>query len=181
MLERFLLFDNAKRQHCSWTSIKNPFNMTRLVEQFILLAGLYLTQSTNAFTFQIARQGTVLAPGQSSISYPPKSNLFGKNRPSCPTIFMTEDASEAEEPEIQTTNELKTEKSDEVEEKRTRTLLLTIPLFCKFLVVIILKIATDLVVYPLLFLYRLAGIVKRKFLSLVGKGDGKPEKTNGES
>jgi hypothetical protein len=96
-------------------------------------------------------------------------------------MFMSEDANEPEEPEIQTTNDSKTEESDEVEEKRTRTLLLTVPLFCKFVVVLLLKFATDLVVYPLLFLYRVAGVVKRKFKSLIGKGGGTLEKTNGES
>ena len=48
----------------------------------------------------------------------------------------------------------------------TRTLLLAIPLFCKFVLVLIVKFLTDVVVYPLLWLFRLARITKRKVLSL---------------
>ena len=112
----------------------------------------------------------------SSIPCTPKSHLFGNKRPISPKVFMTEDANEPEEPEIQTTNNSSEAEDEKVDEKRI--VLLTIPLFCKFVVVLLLKFATDLIVYPLLFLYRLAGIVKRKFFRLIGR---KPEKTNGES
>lgn len=152
--------------------------MAGLFQQFALTA-LFLILSADAFTNQITRQGAALVPP--SISYAPTSSLFGNKRSNRPKIFMTEEANEPEEPEIQTTNSSEGEEGDQVEEKRTRTLLLTVPLFCKFFVVLVLKIATDLIVYPLLFLYRLAGIVKRKVLSLIGRGGGKPEKMNGES
>ncbi|CAJ1930591.1 unnamed protein product [Cylindrotheca closterium] len=155
--------------------------MARVLQQYAL-AALILVLSANAFTFQIARQGAVLAPPRSSsIPCAPKSNLFGCTRPCRAKTFMTEAANEPEEPDIKSTNDSKTEKSDEVEEKRTRTWLLTVPLFFKFVIVLLLKFATDLVVYPLLWLYRLAGIVKRKFKSLIGRGDTTLDKTNGES
>lgn len=154
--------------------------MARLFQQNAL-AALFLILSANAFTFQIPRQGAVLATRPLSISYTPKSTLFGNTRPNGAKMLMKEDANEPEEPEIQTTNDSKTEQSENVEKKRTRTVLLTIPLFCKFVVVLLLKFATDLVVYPLLFLYRLAGILKRKIKSLLGFGDGKHERMNGES
>ena len=64
----------------------------------------------------------------------------------------------------------------------TKTVLLTVPLFCKFVVVLLIKLLTDVVVFPLLFLYRLVGQMKRKFLKMFSKGklnDGEP--ANGAS
>ena len=43
-----------------------------------------------------------------------------------------------------------------------KTVLLAVPLFCKFVIVLVIKFLTDLVVFPLLFLYRLARLAKRK-------------------
>jgi len=50
-------------------------------------------------------------------------------------------------------------------------ILLAVPLFCKFVVVLAIKFATDLVVFPLLFLYRMARLAKRRFMRLIGKGN----------
>jgi hypothetical protein len=45
-----------------------------------------------------------------------------------------------------------------------------------------IKFATDLVVFPLLWLYRLARVTKRKFLRLLGRGKkGKKNKNNSSS
>jgi len=52
----------------------------------------------------------------------------------------------------------------------TRTILLAVPLFCKFVIVLMIKFLTDLVVFPLLFLYRLARITKRKILAIFSFG-----------
>ena len=63
-----------------------------------------------------------------------------------------------------------------------KTVLLTVPLFCKFVVVLVIKLLTDVVVFPLLFLYRLAGQAKRKVLKMFTKNklnDGEP--ANGAS
>lgn len=60
-----------------------------------------------------------------------------------------------------------------------RTLLLAIPLFCKFVVVLFIKFLTDAVVFPLLFMYRLARITKRKIKSLFTKKNDAPP-PNGE-
>jgi hypothetical protein len=57
--------------------------------------------------------------------------------------------------------------------------LLTVPLFIKFFIVLVIKAVTDLVVYPVLLLWRLAHNVKRRILGLFRKG-GKT-KTNGEA
>ena len=73
------------------------------------------------------------------------------------------------------------DEGDSAEEKPgfTRTVLLTVPLFCKFVIVLLIKVVTDLIVFPLLFLYRLAGLGKRRFYKLIGK-DQLSEKPNGE-
>ncbi|GKY94781.1 hypothetical protein MPSEU_000443200 [Mayamaea pseudoterrestris] len=54
-----------------------------------------------------------------------------------------------------------------------RTLLLAAPLFFKFVIVLCIKFLTDLVVFPLLFLYRMARLVKRKILKAVFPNDDK--------
>jgi hypothetical protein len=43
-----------------------------------------------------------------------------------------------------------------------------VPLFCKFCIVLLVKFLTDLVVYPLLWLYRLAHLTKNRILKLFG-------------
>ena len=47
--------------------------------------------------------------------------------------------------------------------------ILVFPLFCKFMVVLLIKFLTDLVVFPSLLLFRLARRMKRKLLELIGK------------
>jgi hypothetical protein len=60
----------------------------------------------------------------------------------------------------------------------TRTLLLAVPLFCKFVLVLMIKFVTDLIVYPLLLLYRIARIAKRKVLRMF---QGSSKSINGET
>ena len=52
----------------------------------------------------------------------------------------------------------------------SRTILLAIPLFCKFVIVLLIKFVTDLVVYPLLLLYRFARLTKRRILKMFQQG-----------
>lgn len=52
----------------------------------------------------------------------------------------------------------------------TRTFLLAVPLFFKFVIVLIIKFLTDLVVFPLLFLYR---FLRLAFQSITGTRKGK--------
>lgn len=58
----------------------------------------------------------------------------------------------------------------------TRAVLLAVPLFCKFIIVLLIKFLTDLVVFPLLILYRLARLTKRRVLAIFGKGDKNAKK-----
>jgi hypothetical protein len=112
----------------------------------------------------------------------PSSHLFGKPRSSRVSIFMTDDSKDPENIETEAAEASGKEDDDAAEEKRsvTRTVLLTVPLFCKFVIVLLIKFVTDLVVFPLLFLYRLVGIAKRRFLKMIGKTP-KSEKPNGET
>lgn len=52
----------------------------------------------------------------------------------------------------------------------TRTLFLFVPLLPKFVIVLIIKFLTDLVVFPLLLAYRFARLSKRKILRFLGSG-----------
>lgn len=70
------------------------------------------------------------------------------------------------------------------ESKSTGFSLILLPiLLFKFTIVLLVKFATDIVVYPTLFLYRIARLGKRKVLtSLFGKKDGRLNvKVNGDS
>mmetsp|Transcript_15911 Transcript_15911/g.20200 ORF Transcript_15911/g.20200 Transcript_15911/m.20200 type:complete len:178 (-) Transcript_15911:299-832(-) len=58
-------------------------------------------------------------------------------------------------------------------------LFLAPPLIAKFGIVILVKIVTDLVVFPLLFLYRLCQTIKSKVVGLVKSDDFKGDKING--
>jgi hypothetical protein len=63
--------------------------------------------------------------------------------------------------------ETKTPVKDDVKKGGvTRTVLLAVPLFCKFAIVLFIKFLTDVIVFPLLFLYRMARLSKRKLLRL---------------
>lgn len=87
---------------------------------------------------------------------------------------MAEDSNE-DSGEVKTGDEEETKtpikRTDDLEEKRgvTATILLAVPLLIKFVIVLAIKIATDLVVLPLLLLYRLVRLAKRRFLKLIGK------------
>jgi hypothetical protein len=72
------------------------------------------------------------------------------------------------------------EDDEDTEGKRSiaKTILLTVPLFCKFVIVLLIKFVTDLVVFPLLFLYRLAGTAKRTVMKKFGGQHF--DKVNGE-
>ncbi|KAL7560461.1 hypothetical protein ACA910_020505 [Epithemia clementina (nom. ined.)] len=55
-----------------------------------------------------------------------------------------------------------------------KTALLAGPLFVKFVIVLLIKFLTDLVVFPLLWLYRLARLTKNKILKLFRKDPESP-------
>ncbi len=91
--------------------------------------------------------------------------------------MTAEDQEEAESVEVVSSDD----DDDGSDEKRsiTKTVLLTVPLFCKFVIVLLIKFVTDLIVFPLLFLYRLAGTAKRYLLKKLGLFK-KIDKVNGQ-
>jgi hypothetical protein len=64
----------------------------------------------------------------------------------------------------------------------SRTIILAVPLFCKFVVILMIKFVTDLIVFPLLWTYRLVRMAKRKVFGNNKKvDDGFNEKINGDT
>mmetsp|Transcript_14710 Transcript_14710/g.30335 ORF Transcript_14710/g.30335 Transcript_14710/m.30335 type:complete len:180 (-) Transcript_14710:209-748(-) len=83
------------------------------------------------------------------------------------------------EPSAVSTTEETPSNSDEMKEGGMwKTALLAGPLFLKFVVVLVIKLATDLIVFPLLWTYRLARLTKNSLLKMIGRGPG-PEYPNG--
>lgn len=65
-----------------------------------------------------------------------------------------------------------------------KTAALALPLFAKFIIVMVIKFLTDLVVFPLLMLYRFARLTKRRILGFFRSSQnkhGKDENVNGNS
>ena len=96
--------------------------------------------------------------------------------------MTSDDGKEQEETEPKPVEVAEDDGDDNTDEERsvTKTVLLTVPLFCKFVVVLLIKFVTDLIVFPLLFLYRLAGMAKRKVLKVFWSYN-KRDKVNGEN
>ena len=102
------------------------------------------------------------------------SNLF-TSPPKRPTFLSmtaeeSKDQEETEGAAAKNTEAVLVEDDEDTEGKRSiaKTILLTVPLFCKFVIVLLIKFVTDLVVFPLLFLYRLAGTAKRTVMKKFG-------------
>lgn len=87
-------------------------------------------------------------------------------------IEIPDNVSEDNEEKIGSQDKTKTN-SDEPSGSIARTLLLAVPLFCKFIIVLLIKFLTDAVVYPILFLARLVRLTKNRFLKLIGKPNRK--------
>ena len=60
-------------------------------------------------------------------------------------------------------------KDDEATNSQKSNAILVIPLFCKFMIVLMIKFLTDLVVFPTLFVWRLARKTKRKIVGWFDK------------
>ena len=81
----------------------------------------------------------------------------------------TDESVPAVEPSQLSTNDSSTTASSAPPKKSwgvTKTILLTVPLFFKFLVVLVIKFMTDLIVFPLLVSYRMCRRAKRKVLGM---------------
>jgi hypothetical protein len=134
-------------------------------------------------SFNVARQISPVRVNPTIGATP--SPLFGAKRPKrySEALFMTGDPLEPEEIETKGAEVVSEQSEESGEEKRgiTKTVLLTVPLFCKFVIVLMIKFVTDLIVFPLLFLYRLVGLAKRRIIRLFLKGPKKDDAPNGSS
>ena len=136
----------------------------------------------NSLSFTLPHQKIQAHDTKSRIPSTP-SLLFGDRAIKTTSLSMTDDAKDQEETEPQSIDSVDEEEDDaEVENKSfAKSMLLTVPLFLKFAAVLMIKFVTDLIVFPLLFLYRLAGVGKRKLLKKLSADPGdKLEKVNGE-
>lgn len=73
---------------------------------------------------------------------------------------------EDDEPFFESPNKRITKKASDETQKKRRSGLLTLPLFVKFMAVLFIKVLTDAVVFPSLFLYRILRRIKRKIIGL---------------
>jgi len=62
-----------------------------------------------------------------------------------------------------------------------RMIFLAVPLFCKFVLVLLIKFMTDLVVIPMLFLYRQGQKAKRRLRKMFSRNSIDKTKPNGET
>jgi hypothetical protein len=163
--------------------LSHPTTMSTMVylRQFHFNVAFAVLLVVQCSAFQILRNNVGLQSKSTILLPSPDSNLFGNTRSNSPIIFMTDDSNDPDETDTQNVEETSKGGMGKTEEKRTGTMLLTIPLFCKFVLILLLKFVTDVIVFPLLFLYRLVGRGRRRFLSAIGKGGDKHEKTNGEA
>uniref|UniRef100_A0A7S4NFP5 Uncharacterized protein n=1 Tax=Odontella aurita TaxID=265563 RepID=A0A7S4NFP5_9STRA len=145
----------------------------------------------------VSRPRRVAAPTERAVPRSADSALFagmGRRRdsPALQTLqslaplFMASD----ENTDETTQEEAATEESAAVEASSSEgndkessgfitALLLAPPLFVKFVIVLCVKLITDIVVFPLLFLYRMARLAKNKVLGVFNKG-GDSDALNGE-
>eukprot|EP00565_Helicotheca_tamesis_P006834 CAMPEP_0185726820 /NCGR_PEP_ID=MMETSP1171-20130828/2680_1 /TAXON_ID=374046 /ORGANISM="Helicotheca tamensis, Strain CCMP826" /LENGTH=92 /DNA_ID=CAMNT_0028395241 /DNA_START=429 /DNA_END=707 /DNA_ORIENTATION=- len=85
-------------------------------------------------------------------------------------LFMTEDDEAEKSDEIEESEEQKKERSGFL-----TALLLAPPLFAKFVIVLLVKFLTDVIVYPFLFLYRAVRRAKNKTKAVLeGDDEGGP-------
>jgi hypothetical protein len=182
-------------------------SFSRLITQMKSFAPLYLSLLcvfrivSDSQGFIIPSKHTKVAVGNAALSSPlfrrPISTISKKSRqlqiplnvpPSMTKIQMSEE--KEEEKPIETT-EVSASESDQVEGKKTKekersgfltALVLGPPLLAKFGIVLLVKFLTDLVVFPLLFLYRIIKSLKNKIVGLFVKKDTmKGDGVNGNS
>ncbi|EEC43790.1 predicted protein [Phaeodactylum tricornutum CCAP 1055/1] len=114
----------------------------------------------------------------------PVSSVMARHRSARHPMFMTEDAPEAQREEtIPATSPQAVRQKVAAEKEKSglaKAVLLAVPLFCKFVIVLCIKFLTDLVVFPLLWTYRLARLTKKKILGLFGKRSSPFDGANGD-
>ena len=136
----------------------------------LLCTAAALLNYIGAFTTLVGRREIgVISTTPSST----RSPLFQQKGPPTRLFESTEDIVDDNDPSAVV------EDDDDINSKGglLKIILISVPLFCKFCIVLMVKFLTDLVVYPLLILYRLARLTKRRFLKLVGMDTKNTKKT----
>jgi len=157
-----------------------------------------LLVATDAFSAQKSgRIGTAVSPPTPSAQPAPPDLFRSVAGRSHRKLFMTSEDENSEKPAEVSEEETPPAASESSEAKTVAevakmggnkkegsglvaALFLGPPLFAKFVIVLIVKFMTDLVVFPLLFLYRMARLGKNKILAMMGKGGDIKEKVNGD-
>ena len=143
--------------------------MTTMSTPLKLITVLLMVHSYEAFQPSPRRSGCAVLPWHQSPPSPRRSHHLDLSKTRCPPVQMT--STEEQDKSSLLSPPPPSDLDDSTGGGLKRTLLLAIPLFCKFVVVLLIKFVTDAIVFPLLFLYRLAHITKRKIKLLFKKKD----------
>lgn len=138
--------------------------LSHIFTAFVLLHG------TNSFQLTPRQRWSTLVPASRS----PRWHSGG-----VPEFLMKSTEEQLEEDQSSLSSSSSHYQDDSTSGGLKRTLVVAVPLFCKFVIVLCIKFLTDAVVFPLLFLYRLARITKRKIKALFSK-EGNMTPPNGE-
>ena len=156
----------------------------RHVLSLCLILAFTWCEQTRAFSPQFSRATTILPSTSSSVvnnandekrmgsraeSLNGQTSVFAMSRSArtqlkrdtrmAMTMDGSSDDSSGENKEATTKEDTENETSSGTQKSNV---ILVVPLFCKFMVVLLIKFLTDLVVYPSLLLYRLARRTKQK-------------------
>lgn len=131
--------------------------------RFLLLLCTVVSTLTCSWAFSVVGR-TQVSLSQSCAKQSPLFSCRAVRRASSPLFSSPDDNAPA------TLGDNEDDDDDEVEARGgiLKILFISVPLFCKFCIVLIVKFLTDLVVYPLLWLYRLAHLTKCRILKLFG-------------
>ena len=143
--------------------------MTKVIARLLLLVCTVAATLTCSWAFgmvgrTVVKLSRTTSPAIVSPLFP--ASQIGRRRAS-PLYFKTPDGNV---PETLEDDEEDDDGDDEIEARGgiLKILFISVPLFCKFCIVLIVKFLTDLVVYPLLWLYRLAHLTKIRILKFFG-------------
>lgn len=118
----------------------------------------------------VSLERTTTSSRRSVAAHSPLFASRTSTRPATSLILRATDDNAPVTTDINGDDELEDDDDDEVESQGgiLKILFISVPLFCKFCIVLIIKFLTDLVVYPLLWLYRLAHLIKIRTLRFFG-------------
>lgn len=166
-VEVFYQKSKDKTQSVSQRSTRGSTGKTMARIHVLLCAAASLLSYTCAFSLVGRREIAVISKTPSAT----RSPLFQQKCPPTRLFESTED--DVDDPSTAVVEE------DDINARGglIKILFISVPLFFKFCIVLMVKFLTDLVVYPLLILYRLARLTKRRFLKLAGMDTKKKKKT----